>query len=123
MLFDSNNRQDRQYVKAMEYYESGSEKNLQKALDLFIKASKTGHLPSIYKAGIMYLKGEGTDKDPQEAFRYFQLLKDKDYVPGHCALGYCYQNGLGTKKDLVASLFHYEKAADNSDAYCAMKAG
>ncbi|RGB36751.1 hypothetical protein C1646_757726, partial [Rhizophagus diaphanus] len=93
-------------------------KNYNQAFNLFIKASKQGHILARYYSGLCYEWGYGTIKNEKLAFEYYEKLANKDLAVGIFKIGYFYKQGIGVKKNSEKAAHLYEKAAElgNSSA-------
>ncbi len=92
--------------------------NLDKAFELYTKASSMGNKFAHNNLGKMYFYGEGVDEDNDKAFKFFKLAEEANFTNSYYFLGYLYNNGLGTEKNYVQAKKYFELAvaAGNSDA-------
>jgi hypothetical protein len=89
--------------------------NYEKAFNLFIDASKKGHILAQLFVGRCYKRGYGTKKDEDLAFIYYERVADKNYAIGQLEIGYCYGNEIGTEQSSEDAFYWYEIAANNGN--------
>ena len=120
-LLNSQNNSDSIFLLGYFNY-SGIEinKNLEKAFNLFLKASEKNHILAQYYVGKCYGSGIGTKKDERLAFEYFERIANKDYTIGKFEVGCCYYSGIGTNINKQKAVELYQKAANsgNNKAQC-----
>ncbi|CAB4417127.1 unnamed protein product [Rhizophagus irregularis] len=93
----------------------GTERNEEKAFELYKVAANKGHVISINDLGYCYQHGIGTEKDEIKAFELYKEAVEKGCVESMRNLGYFYQNGIGTEKNEVKAFKLYKKAAEKGD--------
>ncbi len=93
------------------YYGNGVEKNLVKALIMYIKAAEKGHVEAQYSAGYMYYYGEGTDTDEKEAFKWCLMAANQEHAKAQFLVGDMYCSGMGINENLRNAFNWYKKAA------------
>ena len=76
-----------------EMYEDGNgvEKNFGKAMEYYEMSSKKGNPVSLYDIGDMFEDGNGVEKNLEKAFEYFQKSAEKGYSDGFFKIGYFYR--------------------------------
>jgi hypothetical protein len=97
------------------YFEIGTDKNIEEAFKLFNKASKENHIISQYYVGLCYEFGHGVAKNESLAFENFKKIADKNYALGQLKTGYFYYEGISTRKNLKEAFIWYQKAANNGN--------
>ncbi|PKK72094.1 HCP-like protein [Rhizophagus irregularis] len=97
------------------YHGIETNKNDEKAFNLFINSSEKNHILAQYFVGEFYLYGYGTIKNGKLAIEYYKKVVDKNFTPGQVSIGYCYSNGIGVEKDLIKEIYWYKKAAKNGN--------
>ena len=100
------------------YYGNGVEKNLVKALIMYLKAAEKGHIEAQYSAGYMYYYGEGTTTNEEEAFKWCIKAANQEHakIQGHVKAQFLvadmYSSGNGVDKNLRKAFTWYKKAAE-----------
>ncbi|GBB99017.1 hypothetical protein RclHR1_00340008 [Rhizophagus clarus] len=90
----------------------GTNKNYDKAFNLFLNASEQNHILAQFYIGHYY---EVVIKDEISAFEYFENVANKNLIAGQVNIGYCYENGIGIEKSAKKAFYWYEKAANNGN--------
>ncbi|EXX55532.1 uncharacterized protein OCT59_024208 [Rhizophagus irregularis] len=90
-------------------------RNKEKAFNLFINDLGTNHILAQHYIGHCYLYGIGTMKNDKLAFEYYEKVAIKNLAYGQLNLGCCYKKGIGIKKDFKKAFYLYEKAADKGN--------
>jgi TPR repeat protein len=102
----SDNLSTQQIEELAKGYFEGSEdgkfeRNLTKAVDLWLEGSRRGSLESTYSLATCYREGKGVEKDTQRAFQMLQnLAEEKNYSYAQV----CIQTMKANKKMLNLSL-------------------
>ena len=96
------------------YYGNGVEKNLVKALIMYLKAAEKGHVEAQYSAGYMYYYGEGTDEDYEEAFKWCLKAANQGHAKARFLVADMYSFGNGVDKNLRNAFSWYKKAAEQN---------
>ncbi|GBB89101.1 hypothetical protein RclHR1_01580002 [Rhizophagus clarus] len=92
-----------------------TEKNEEKAFELYKISANKGHITSINDLGYCYQHGIGTEKNEIKAFEFYQEAAEKGYAESMYNLGYFYHNGIGTEKNEIKAFELYEKAAEKGN--------
>lgn len=71
------------FEKANEYYAS---QNYPKAVELFTKAAKQGHVKAQYNLGVCYENGEGVTRNREEAVKWYIKAAEQGYLNAAAAL-------------------------------------
>ena len=105
-----NNQNDLDSIFLLGYFNSWeieTSKDKKKAFDLFINASKQGHILAQCFVGYCYQFGYGTVKNEKLAFKYYEKITNKNYALGITKMGYFYEKGIGIEKDLKQAVYLY----------------
>lgn len=105
-------------VLAQKYYWGvEAEKDLSKALELYLKAADLGDNEAKYIAGGMYYKGYGTPRDLNKAFSliYGAALDGKSTTESQKLLGQFFLTGTSTPKNYKEAMKWFGLAAENGD--------
>ena len=86
------------------------------AYQLFLSASRRGHVPSQTCLGVCYFRGSGTPQDRHEAARWFRKADEEGSARAQCYLAWCYLRGEGVTEDRAEALILYRKAAEQGYA-------
>jgi serine/threonine protein kinase/TPR repeat protein len=89
----------------------GTEKNLEKAVQLFQAAAAQGQASGMIALGDCLLYGKGIAPDPARGVALLREVADKQDSRAYELLGTCYERGLGVKPDLKLAAEYYDKAA------------
>ncbi|QUO21870.1 SEL1-like repeat protein [Clostridiaceae bacterium Marseille-Q4143] len=106
-----------EYEMGENYYygRNGKNKDLDKAMTYYLKASKLGNLDAIYSIG--YIEYHQSEKhDAKKTFNYFFEAAYRGHVAAQRYLGYCYWHGEGTEENIRKALIWFYKAAERGDA-------
>ncbi len=108
---------DAQNNLAKMYYKGvGVQKNLQNALDWFLKAAEQGLAEAQYNFASMHANGQGTPKDLGKAHSWFLKSAEQGYTVAQYSLAVMSYNGQGVPKDLQIAHDWFLKAAEQGDA-------
>lgn len=94
------------------FYAKDSEKDVEKAFELYYKAAMQGLEEAFFNVAYMYGQGEGTSKNQNEAFKWYQKSAEYGNMVGQYNLGLYYQYGYGPIKDIDKALYWYRKSAE-----------
>jgi TPR repeat protein len=86
--------------------------NIQKAFELYQKASELKNIVAQLDFANMCIHEKGNEKNHIEAFKLSKRLADRDVPNAVNKLGYCYDYGIGTEINKVKAFELYQKAAD-----------
>lgn len=87
------------FILAQHYQQGlGVEKDSQKAMELYLRASDLGDLKSKYNIGLMYLKGDGVSKDYDTAFKWLEEAAFKGNPFAQYTLGLIFEYGIADPK-------------------------
>lgn len=100
----------------------GVEKDLDKAMDLYLAAAKKGFAPAENNIGVMYKLGIGRPVDFVEAAKWFELAA-KDHTMAKFNLADMYDNGLGVARDDIRAAKLYIQCAEEGSPPCMYFAG
>ena len=92
------------------------DKDEDKAMEWFLRASGQGSAEAASKLGIAYYCGIGTEIDYGEAFRWFSLASDRGHGPSDIYLAWMYANGQGTQRNAAGAMFHLFRALEAADS-------
>lgn len=90
----------------------GVEKNVQKALDWYVKSANQGFVDAQYSAGRIYLFSL---QQYEDAFKYFKLAAENNEHRAQFFLGMMYYRGDGISKDLKKSAHWYLQSAQRGN--------
>lgn len=93
------------------YYKSGLGGltiDLDKAFELYSKASQKGNGPAHYNLGKMYFYGQGTDIDHTKALELFKLAEAEKNEAAYYYLGYLHLKGNDINKDYEKAKYYFE---------------
>ncbi len=103
-----------------EYYYKGyyTEKDLQKAFDLYSEAAKSNIPEAIRMLGVFYYNGYIAEKNYEKAIECFSTAIDLNFPPAKTNLALCYLNGYGVEKnsDKAFTLLREAAFIDDSEA-------
>lgn len=102
---------------------NGTEKDLTKAFECYLKAAEQNSIESINKIGDMYYDGLGVERDYDQSFMYHERAANLGFVDAIYKLGIHYYNAEGCKKDIKKSLQYYQDAANLGYAPAEYKLG
>ncbi len=92
-------------IKPEAYYQEGFRlevysQNFSKALKMYEKAARLGHIEAQYCCGLMYLNGTGSSKsDFKKAFRFIQAAASQDNPKAQYLLAKMYYFGEGVERN------------------------
>lgn len=90
---------------------SGIDINMNKAINLYIKAAKLGHINANLEIGMHYFNGTcGFLPSDVIAFKHFKFAADNDNENGLYRVGFCYMIGRGINKNINLAIEYFEKA-------------
>ena len=95
----------------------GTTADLNKALELYLKAAELGNLEAMGNLSFHYLNSGDSDKE-KEAIKWLEIAAKRDHHPSLYFLGFCYAEGQGVGKDKKKAITLLEKAVElgNPDA-------
>lgn len=123
---------NKNYVQAVEYYESaamkghsgaqfclgccynygeGVTKDYSEAARWYRKAAKQGHVWAQHNLGYCYEFGDGVCQNHKEAAKWYRLAAEQGFAESQYNLGNCYYFGEGVHQDDKEALKWYYKAA------------
>ena len=92
------------------------EKNIDTAINHFIKAANQNHINSLNKLGnLYYFENKDIKQDYKKAFGYFIKASDLGDKNAQFRIGWMYESGEGTDKDYKKAVEYYEKAAEQGN--------
>ena len=99
------------------YYGTGVEKNMRKALGLYLKAAEKGDVDAMFIAGGMYMRGLGTQTNGAEAFKwlYNAAINGRSSKESERILAEFFMTGQNVPQNYDQALHWYEKAAKRGD--------
>ena len=99
------------------YYGLGGEKNLSKALQLYLRAADLGDAEAQYISGGMLFKGLGAPQDTARAFRllYQAAINGKSSAVSEQLIGQAFLLGSGLPKNYTKAARWYTQAAENGN--------
>jgi hypothetical protein len=104
------------YILATKYQTGkGKTQDLNKALILYHKAAKQGHIEAQYKLGNMYYEIKEIDKHYKKAFEWYSNAAEQGHSDAKYKLGCMYHNGLGVKKSYQKTVDWYNKAMEQGN--------
>jgi TPR repeat protein len=86
--------------------------DLAQAISWYEKAAQHGEGWSLWRMGMVYVKGEGRDVDAGRAVEYFRRAVDAGNPDGMTSLAVMYATGEGVGQDFGEARRLYEQAAD-----------
>lgn len=97
---------DQYAVGDMYFRGRGTAKDSAKAMHWFLLAAKRGHKKAAYKAGYLYLYGDGVSPpvSPKKAFPWFRQAAVAGYIPAQYELGRLYFAGKVIKRNESSAL-------------------
>ncbi|KAF9129789.1 hypothetical protein BGW39_003829 [Mortierella sp. 14UC] len=106
----------------------GVNKDLQAALDWFLKAAEQGDAEAQYKVGALYNNGEGVTQEFSMAEEWYLRAAKQGHAPAQWSLGSLYESGQGGRvpeidRDYRAVMEWYLKASDRGDAQAQYEIG
>ncbi len=99
------------------YYGLGGERNLAKALQLYLRAADLGDAEAQYIGGGMLFKGLGAPQDTARAFRllYQAAINGKSSAVSEQLIGQAFLLGSGLPKNYAKAARWYTQAAENGN--------
>lgn len=98
------------------FYGERTEKNLEKAFELYIKAAEYHHDAATYCVALCYDYGYGTQKNKKLAFKWYKKAARLGHVYAINNLGVCYVRGEGVDKNVKKAIACYSVASREGDA-------
>ncbi len=90
---------------------SGFEKDYVKAVEWYERAAEKGHKNAQRLLGCLYHDGKGVKQDFKKAFEWWMKAADQgDYI-AQCRVGHCYEYGEGVEQSYDQALAWYTKFA------------
>jgi dipeptidyl aminopeptidase/acylaminoacyl peptidase len=96
-------------------FEYEQEKNTDKSLNYYKKASEFDHGRSIFNIGASYHSGDGVEKDLDKAVEYYLKSKKQEYDGAYRRLGRMYMEGEYFKQDWQKAYSSLTKAKELDD--------
>lgn len=96
---------------------AGVKRDIDVALDWFLRAAEKGHPEDAYNAGVIY--SQGTDilsPDYEKALLWFNRAAQQDYPSAFDRLGILYRAGEGVAQDVDEANGYFEEGAQLGDA-------
>jgi len=100
------------YMEGLTLLYEGNDADVKKAVELFLKASSKGHLPSKRTIGFMYLEGNGVERDLEKAYELISEVSVSMDPLSMYMLGRMYEGGLGVEQDDREALRMFASAAE-----------
>lgn len=97
-------------------YGDGVEKDIEKSLSWFKKATELGNVQCLRDMGLAYRKGTGVSKDAKKALKYYSEAAERGDSAAQNSLSWMYYTGDFLKKDLTKALEWGLKAANNGNS-------
>ncbi len=97
--------------------------HLGRALDLFEKSAKAGHLGAAFELGLAYRNGQGRDRDIARARHWLEVAADGGYDWAQYELGRFWESGAMGHRDAAMALQWWQKAAEQGNGRAARAAG
>ncbi len=89
-------------------------KDLQTAVDYYLKAAQGGSAAAMNSLGVCYGFGRGVSKDPSKALEWYKSAAALNYGNAMLNLGLVYQNGWGITVDNQKAFEWYLKATERN---------
>ena len=96
-----------------------TERDYEKALELYTKAGEAGYAPAQARVGYMYQNAMGVPADYDLAMEWNNRAAEQGDPQGQEQIGYLYQEGLGVTKSLDEASRWYAKAKDGGSVWAA----
>ena len=93
----------------------GTEKNLDKAFEIYTNLVNSGFNNSLYNLALCYLYGKGTEINLEKAYELFiKSIKSNTQNSGmsQCSVGECYENGYGVETHIDKAIEYYTKSTE-----------
>jgi TPR repeat protein len=94
----------------------GVEKDINKAISLYTKASENGESNGQYYLALSFHNGKNGSPDFKRSLELYKLAAEQGHPKALFNLGTMYQNGEGVKKDITEATNLYLKAATLGDS-------
>ncbi|GBB88654.1 hypothetical protein RclHR1_15210001 [Rhizophagus clarus] len=112
-LLDNIYKQQSVFLLAIFYNHGiGTEKNENKAFELYIEAAENGDIDALNALQYYYQRGIGTEENKNKVFKLYKEAAQIGKVDAIHHLGYCYENGIGTKRNKIKAFNLYKEAAE-----------
>lgn len=99
------------YRRGMALFENAEvERNAQKALRLFQRASELDHGEAMYMVGKLHFKGIGVAQDKRVALEKFRKAAELGSSDAMCWMGFLHQYGDGVRRDDAKAIEWYRRA-------------
>lgn len=100
------------YLRAKNYQNGtgGFNKDMKKALSLYMQAANQGHAKSMTDVGWMNENGFGTSRNYHVALEWYQKAADKGESMAMNNLGWMYTNGTAVEQNYKKAIHYYKKA-------------
>ena len=89
----------------------GTEKDVQKAFQMYRKALDVHASGAGFYVGMCYLNGTGTNQSSEEAFKWLEAESKFPGPLGKYGLGLCFERGVGCTKDIVRANELFEQCS------------
>ena len=76
-----------------------------------LKAAEAGCSNAQWRAGCLYLRGDGVVQDSEQAIFWYKKAAEQGDAYALDSLGKCYANGIGVEQSWQEAANYYEKAA------------
>lgn len=101
------------HLLASLYYQGqGVNRDLKKAVQLFVEAAKENYLPSLANLALMYSTGDGVPIDMKLALEYGRKAAEAGDGQSQFNLAQAYRKGVDIPQDYVKAAYWYRKAAE-----------
>jgi TPR repeat protein len=116
-LFADATTEKLKFIAQRYYWGTTVNKDLTKALQLYLRAAELGDTEAQYIAGGMYFKGYGTGKDLTKAFSllYGAAIKGSSSIESQKLLGEFFLTGTGIPRNYREAMKWYLLSAKNGD--------
>ncbi len=92
------------------------QENIEKALECYQEAAKTGDPTGQFNMARLYENGVGVPQDLLKAIRTYRLLAKEGHLDSVNALAFLFETGKGLPQDYDQALKLYQQAADKGHA-------
>jgi TPR repeat protein len=92
-------------------------KDLNKAIDWYLKSANQGNVEAQYNLGCIYFNGKYVPEDDAKALKWFRKAAEQGHASAEYNLGSMYANGKGVEKDSVEAAKWCRKAAEQGNVY------
>ncbi len=111
-----------QSTLAWHYYVGrGTEKDLDRAAELWELSSQSGHARGTYNLALVTLRGEGVPRDGTAALALYELAGDQGLSDGYFQVGISYQIGRGVGINHPQAFVYFTRAADAGNRYAELR--